>query len=134
MELRVYQSAREIAEVYFSAAGLPPDEVEVVGMLSGSYEEVEFTLDEFVVALEGNPMWGFVDTLASPPVIHAWASPGASLEELVALMAHEIGHVTGEALEDDEAEERRADEFAAVAVQALGLAQQLQAAVRGGMH
>lgn len=63
-------------------------------------------------------VFGFTDG----ETIHYWADEGVALEMLVRFFGHELGHMTGTACEDDMAEEMRAEEYSAVAVKALELA------------
>jgi hypothetical protein len=68
-----------------------------------------------VVATEKMGYWGFAETWATPPVIHLWVSPGAAPEDVVELIGHELGHITGTPAADDIEEELRAHEYGQVA-------------------
>ncbi len=64
-------------------------------------------------------MWAFVDTKASPPVVHYWHDGKRSEMELAFMLGHELGHVTGRKARGFVAEEHRADEYGEVAAAVL---------------
>lgn len=71
------------------------------------------------VILANAPVYGFARTDRDPREVHFWFGPDATPEQRVALIAHEIGHLIGTPLEDEGAEEDRAETFAAVALMAM---------------
>ena len=91
----------------------------VIGVSSQTGDEEAMTVEQVVTNIRDMGMWGFVDT--ETRTIHAWADPAASPGDVLHMLAHEVGHVTGEPDEDEEAEEIRADTFAAVAAEAYRL-------------
>ena len=97
--------------------GMMADSVGVASSADG----VDFELShaEEMAALESQGCWAFVDTEAG--VIHAWVSPDAPRSRVVHMFAHEIGHMVGTPLDDDIAEEMRAEEFGRVAAMAFDM-------------
>lgn len=79
-------------------------------------EHVTLTYDEVIEAMRQQKYWGFVDTKTN--AIHAWAADDAPPDQIIHLLAHEIGHITGERLVDDLEEEERADTYGHVAATA----------------
>lgn len=63
--------------------------------------------------------WGFVDTNTN--TIHAWAADDADPSVVLHMLAHEIGHLTGDPCDDHLAEELRAETFGQVAAEAMRL-------------
>lgn len=63
--------------------------------------------------------WGFVDT--NTDTIHAWAADDADPSVVLHMLAHEVGHLTGEPYDDHLAEELRAETFGQVAAEAMRL-------------
>ncbi|MCR4146617.1 hypothetical protein, partial [Alcaligenes faecalis] len=57
--------------------------------------------------------WGCADTDTNQ--IHVWAAPDVDRALLIHMLAHEIGHLTGEPHPDDIQEELRAETFGKVA-------------------
>lgn len=109
-------------ESAFIAEGIPPSEIAdttVIGVNSETGDEEAMTVDEVVKSMEQQGMWGFVDTESR--MIHAWADPGAAPGDVLHMLAHEVGHVTGEPKEDALDEEDRAEEFGQVAAEAFRL-------------
>lgn len=120
-KFKVHDSARSIALAYWDP------------MLQGWQEYCEDILDVEVegetqdgavvttnigaqiVATEKMGYWGFAETWAVPPVIHLWVSPEAKQEDVVELIGHELGHITGTPAADDIEEELRAHEYGRVA-------------------
>ena len=86
-----------------------------------SADGIDFELShaDEMTALESQGCWAFVDTPAG--IIHAWASPDAPRSRVVHMFAHEIGHMVGAPLDDDIAEEMRAEEFGRVAAMAFDM-------------
>lgn len=80
---------------------------------------VEMTHDEEMAALRSMGAWGFADTKLRH--IHAWAAPETPREQVMRLLAHEIGHLTGEPCKDELQEEFRAETFGAVAAMAFSM-------------
>lgn len=91
----------------------------VIGVSSPGGENEAMTVEQVVDSIRDMGMWGFVDT--ETRTIHAWADPATAPGDVLHMLAHEAGHVTGEPLDDEEAEELRADAFGAVAAEAYRL-------------
>lgn len=91
-----------------------------------SADGVDFELShaDELAALEAQGCWAFVDTKAG--IIHAWVSPYAPRSRVVHMLAHEIGHMVGTPLDDDIAEEMRAEEFGRVAAMAFDMMMSIQ--------
>ena len=97
--------------------GMMSDSVGVASSADGVDFELSYA-DE-MAALESQGCWAFVDTEAG--VIHAWVSPDVPRLRVVHMFAHEIGHMVGTPLDDDIAEEMRAEEFGRVAAMAFDM-------------
>lgn len=104
-----------------AAEGVPVSEVEDVMFHADTEfgESIVMTQEQILAAIEDQGMWGFVDTEAR--VIHAWAGPTADPADILHMLAHEVGHATGEPAADAQEEEARADVFGAVAAEAFRL-------------
>ena len=81
--------------------------------------EIEFTHEQEIAGMRQQGCWAFVDARSN--IIHAWADESASREFVLHMLAHEIGHITGDAHTDDFQEEMRAEQFGRVAKAAYGL-------------
>ena len=82
------------------------------------------TFTGFLKRIERMGRWAFVETLAKPPVVHYWASPGTPAASLAFMLGHELGHISGKPARGAMAEEDRADEYGEVVravVRRLGL-------------
>lgn len=75
--------------------------------------EIEFTHEQEIAGMRQQGCWAFVDARSN--IIHAWADESASREFVLHMLAHEIGHITGDAHTDDFQEEMRAEQFGRVA-------------------
>lgn len=95
-------------------------------------ETVAFTHEQELAGMRGQGCWAFVDTRNN--TIHAWADEATPRELVLHMLAHEIGHITGEPHPDDMQEEMRAEQFGRVAKMAYGLlpARAQLAAIQGG--
>lgn len=82
-------------------------------------ETVVFTHEQELTGMHEQGCWAFVDTRTN--TIHAWADEATPRELVLHLLAHEIGHITGESHPDDMQEEMRAEQFGRVAKMAYGL-------------
>lgn len=78
---------------------------------------VELTHAQTIDAIRNQGCWGFVDT--NTGTIHAWAADDADPMLVVHMLAHEIGHMTGEQHPDELQEEMRAEQFGRVAAMAF---------------
>lgn len=75
--------------------------------------EVEVSLADEFDGMRKQGCWAFVDTKNNQ--IHAWAANDTAPEMVLHMLAHEIGHATGEAHSDPLQEEMRAEQFGRVA-------------------
>ena len=82
-------------------------------------ETVAFTHEQELAGMRGQGCWAFVDRRTN--TIHAWADEATPRELVLHMLAHEIGHITGEPHPDDMQEEMRAEQFGRVAKMAYGL-------------
>lgn len=123
LKITWYDSAKAVHDAMWAQAlaseGVLPDEVDDVTFNAEtvSGEVVTMTEAELLQALEDQGMWGFFDQVTR--TIHAWASPTADPADVLHMIAHEIGHATGEQADDDLEEEQRADAFGVVAAEAF---------------
>lgn len=61
--------------------------------------------------------WAFADV--PNRIVHVWSGPGCSKADMVALLAHEVGHCVGVKDEDEEKEEARAHTYGFAAMMAV---------------
>lgn len=87
-------------------------------------EKVDLTYGQEIQAIRDQKCWGCADTETNQ--IHAWAAPDVDRTLLIHMLAHEIGHLTGEPLPDDIQEELRAETFGKVAAMAYQMLQAQQ--------
>lgn len=81
--------------------------------------EIEFTHEQELAGIREQGCWAFVDTRTN--IIHAWAAEYAPRDLVLHMLAHEIGHLTGAAEDDQLQEELRAEQFGRVAKAAYAL-------------
>ena len=89
-------------------------------------ETVAFTHEQELAGMRGQGCWAFVDRRTN--TIHAWADEATPRELVLHMLAHEIGHITGDAHTDDFQEEMRAEQFGRVARAAYRLLPPVKAA------
>ncbi len=81
-----------------------------------------FTYDEMLKAVRQQRHWAFVrvpkDTNGIA-VVHFYAAKDVPLRAIAAMLGHELGHISGSILDDDAAEEERADLYGKVAAEVL---------------
>ncbi|MGG5143929.1 hypothetical protein [Alcaligenes ammonioxydans] len=87
-------------------------------------EKVELTYEQEIQAIRDQKCWGCADTETNQ--IHVWAAPDVDRTLLIHMLAHEIGHLTGEPHTDDIQEELRAETFGKVAAMAYQMLQAQQ--------
>ncbi|PWE13034.1 hypothetical protein [Alcaligenes faecalis] len=95
--------------------GLTYEEL-IEGAMVGETEErqkVDLTYEQEIQAIRDQKCWGCADTDTNQ--IHVWAAPDVDRALLIHMLAHEIGHLTGEPHPDDIQEELRAETFGKVA-------------------
>ncbi|MFC3866226.1 hypothetical protein [Alcaligenes aquatilis] len=106
--------------------GLTYEEL-IEGAMVGETEvrhKVDLTYDQEIQAIRDQKCWGCADTDTNQ--IHAWAAPDVDRTLLIHMLAHEIGHLTGEPHPDDIQEELRAETFGKVAATAYQMLQAQQ--------
>lgn len=84
----------------------------MVGETEGR-QKVDLTYEQEIQAIRDQKCWGCADTDTNQ--IHVWAAPDVDHALLIHMLAHEIGHLTGEPHPDDIQEELRAETFGKVA-------------------
>jgi hypothetical protein len=87
-----------------------------------------FTYDEMLKAVRKQNHWAFVRVPhdKTEAVIHFWATKQAALTDVARMLGHELGHISGDILDDDTAEEARADRYGAVAEHVIKMLSQKQ--------
>jgi hypothetical protein len=105
----------------FAAEGLSAEDMADAAFVCDTEggESIEASEAQVLEGMRAQGCWGFSDTAAR--VIHAWAAPSADPVLVLHMLAHEVGHLTGEPAADDMAEELRAEVFGGVAAQAFRL-------------
>lgn len=109
----------------------------MVGETEGR-QKIDLTYEQEIQAIRDQKCWGCADTETNQ--IHAWAAPDVDRTLLIHMLAHEIGHLTGEPHPDDIQEELRAETFGKVAatayqmLQAQQEADKVDAALAGMVH
>lgn len=74
-----------------------------------------FSYGEILKAVRMQRHWAFVrvpDKGKEIAIIHFYAADGVPLTDVVRMVSHEIGHISGNILDDESAEEQRADSYA----------------------
>jgi hypothetical protein len=101
------------------AEGFSPDDIASSTIHAETVDGETVELEEGAVldAMRAQKCWGFFD--GEHRVIHAWAAADADPATVIRMLAHEIGHGTGEQSEGDIEEEARAEAFGVVAEQAF---------------
>lgn len=95
--------------------GLTYEEL-IEGAMVGETEErqkVDLTYEQEIQAIRDQKCWGCADTDTNQ--INVWAAPDVDRALLIHMLAHEIGHLTGDPHPDDIQEELRAETFGKVA-------------------
>jgi hypothetical protein len=111
-EFKRHRSPKAILREFTKDSGWKLEDISVGTTVDG----YDLSADEMAGLIERQGLWGFAETHAKPPVIHFWHDGKRSEASLMQFFGHEMGHTLGEALEDDEAEEFRADDYGHVAV------------------
>lgn len=95
-----------------------------ISSLLREFEKGEMEVTDPVIAretIEDEGMWAFVRiplgrrARTEPAVVHWWAQPGQPDDQVALMLGHELGHISGEILDDGDAEEERADAYGEVA-------------------
>jgi len=83
-----------------------------------------FSYDEIIKAVRMQRHWAFVrvpNKSKDEAVIHFYAADGVPLTDVAHMLGHELGHISGTILDNDAAEEKRADLYGDVAKRVLEL-------------
>jgi hypothetical protein len=96
------------------------------GGITADGEEVEVSYEDEITGMKLAGAWGWVEL--DRHIIHAWADHQADPARVIHMLAHEIGHVTGQPHPDPLQEEMRAEQFGNAARLAYSLLQQRQEA------
>lgn len=81
-----------------------------------------FTYDDMLRAVRKQRHWAFVRVPKDKrkmAVIHFYAADGVPLSDVAKMLGHELGHISGDILDDEVEEEKRADKFGVVAARVL---------------
>lgn len=126
MSIIWYDSPEEVHRVMWEplaiAEGMTYDEMMAESEVCGEDEhgnEVVIPPGAEFEGMRAQGCWAFVDTMTN--TIHAWAAQDADRGMVLHMLAHEVGHVTGEPHEDPLQEELRAEQFGRVAALAYSL-------------
>jgi hypothetical protein len=120
-----HETAEAVYRQFWAWAGPedgPIDETDEFGFLDENGGEVLVSFADVVEGIEAQGLWAFADT--NTKTVHYWARPDIDPVLAVMVLAHEIGHCTGEPDPDPEREEIRAQEYGRVAALALRWASQ----------
>lgn len=77
-----------------------------------------FTYSEMLKAVRQQRHWAFIRVPKEPgrpAVLHFYAAEDVPLDDLARMLGHELGHISGEILDDGAEEEARADRYGTVA-------------------
>ena len=129
MNITYYDSAESIYTAFWNgvAERAEIDPAELEGAEIGfSQDGEEFSISKAAIldGMEAEKAWCFVDKDTGH--IHTWFSAECPMEKRLFMLGHEIGHMQGTELDDDEAEEKRADEYGYAAAEAYRLLQMRQ--------
>jgi hypothetical protein len=83
-----------------------------------------FSYDQMLKAVRKQRHWAFVrvsNDKKATAVIHFYAAADVPLSDVAWMLGHELGHISGEILDDEAEEEVRADRYGAVAAEVLKL-------------
>lgn len=105
---RKHRSLRSICATFFQCPVSEVDNVQI-GTNVG-----DMSYETYAGHLRKQGHWAFVETAASPPVVHYWHDAKTTRLQLAYMLGHELGHCNGKKLRGA-AEEARADEYGAVA-------------------
>lgn len=81
-----------------------------------------FTYGEMLKAVQKQRHWAFVRVskeIGVAAVVHFFAAPGVAPADVARMLGHELGHISGEILDDEAAEEERAERYGEVAERVL---------------
>lgn len=87
--------------------------------LDDNGQAIDVSLEDALAGMEAMGCWGFCDSATN--TVHAWASADADPATVMHMLAHEIGHLTGQGHPDGYHEEMRAEQFGRAAMAAYRL-------------
>lgn len=120
-----YESAKAVNSAMWAPAleaeGLTAADLDDSGFqgLDDNGQVVDVSLEEGLAGMEAMGCWGFCDSATN--IVHAWARADADPATVMHMLAHEIGHLTGQAHPDGYHEEMRAEQFGRAAMAAYRL-------------
>lgn len=93
-----------------------------------------FSYDEMLRAVRSQKRWAFVRIPHDGKIatLHFWAAKSVRTEDVAHMLGHELGHLSGDILANDAAEEDRADQYGDVVVQVLRMLKRRGARRRTG--
>lgn len=115
MKTKRYISPEKVLESYWGVK---------MGVLEGGVSDTEdletgekgiITTEQQLESIRKQKVWGFID---NEQTIHFWADKKVRDEKLIYFLGHEIGHVFGKQYKTLSIEEKKAEEFAKVALEA----------------
>jgi hypothetical protein len=135
ISLVVHPTPDHICRIYFQVDtdNDPEEDFRYFG-IDQAGEETEVTWKEMLDGMQSTGCWGFAATKQKE--VHLWVDSTFNRRNLLALLAHEIGHIVEKEYLKVKAEggyskeEKRADLFAAAALLADEWLQQIQDALR----
>lgn len=132
--VRRHRSAASIVREFLGPQlAVLPEELVWVPAHPSHPEEDGFSYAEMLRAVRRQRHWAFVRVPKDPDgvaVVHFYAARDVPARDVARMLGHELGHISGDILDDDAAEERRADLYGEVAARVLGM--MLTAAGSGG--
>lgn len=132
-----YESAKAVNIAMWAPAleaeGLTAADLDDSGFqgLDDNGQVVDVSLEEGLAGMEAMGCWGFCDSATN--IVHAWARADADPATVMHMLAHEIGHLTGQAHPDGYHEEMRAEQFGRAAMAAYRLMRSHPAFASSGM-
>jgi hypothetical protein len=120
-----YESAAAVNSAMWAPAleaeGLTAADLDESGFqgLDDNGQAVDVSLEDALASMEDMGCWGFCDSATN--TVHAWARADADPATVMHMLAHEIGHLTGQAHPDGYHEEMRAEQFGRAAMAAYRL-------------
>lgn len=112
------QEHDSIESVEAAMYGLAPEEMVggSIGCVDGEGNELEYSYEEHLKIVSEMGIYGFANQNTN--TIHVWASKDAKLEDVIALFAHERGHLMAPSHKDLLKEETKAELYSLCAVYA----------------
>ena len=119
-ELIIHKTPESIIEAFWHC---PLSEITDMGGVDENGDEVSFSAEQMIAGIEHMGVWGFSQQESN--TVQIYVGPDAERKNVLFVLGHELGHLTGEQLEDESAEEERADLYGAAVLQAVEWADNL---------